>query len=97
MRYALAAIVLIATPAFAAGGLSPADLTAAWQAANSNCQGSADPEGYEAKAACQKRDRLSGRLTERGYCFGLKSQPASQYRWHHCTPASNREDDAAGL
>ena len=94
MRYALAAAILAtATVANAAGSPSTPALQRSWGDANGACQGSSDPEGFETKVACQKRDFLGGRLAERGFCYGLKNQSTSQYRWHKCTPASMQSDD----
>lgn len=93
MRYALAAaIIVMSVTAEAASSPSTPQLQRAWGDANGACQGSTDPEGFEAKVACQKRDFISGRLAERGYCYGLKSQSTSQYRWHRCTPDSMQDD-----
>lgn len=94
MRYALA-VVIFTTATMAQAAVSPStpNLQRLWGEANGACQGSTDPEGFETKIACQKRDFIAGRLVERGFCYGLKSQSTAQYRWHRCTQNSMRGDD----
>ncbi len=57
---------------------------------DSKCRGL--PPG-EDDGACQKRDQIVGRLTERGYCYGLKGQVGADMRWHRCGPRSERLED----
>lgn len=74
---------------------SPAadQLVKAWDEANENCRGSTDPESFEMKLECERRERLTGRLSQIDYCNGKKSQGAPEYRWHKCGPGSLRLDD----
>ncbi len=90
MRVLVAAVVLCGFVSGAYGAPSDKQLLDAVQQANSECRGLPPDEREE---ACQKRDQLVGRLTERGYCYGLKGQVGADMRWHRCGPRSQRLED----
>jgi hypothetical protein len=84
MRYALAAVVLLAAvPASAAPRVpTPDQLITAFGEANDSCRGS------RIEAECGRRERIASRLNQIGWCYGRKGQVAAQFDWHHCTANS---------
>lgn len=90
MRELVTALVLVALAGPANAAPSDKQLLDAVGQADSECRG-LPPDDSE--AACQKRDQLVGRLTERGYCYGLKGQVGADMRWHRCGPRSQRLED----
>jgi hypothetical protein len=83
MRTVLAAVAFVV----AAGGAHAAAPTAkqlikAYTAADETCRGS---QGDTGAAECERRSRLTARLSQIGWCYGKKSQDRSEFKWHHCT------------
>ena len=90
MRTALAlAAFLVAGPAMAEPTVK--QLLAAEARATLKCQGSTNID--EVPEACSWRDRLVGRLSQSGYCFGRIGQLQGQKEWHPCGANSIRTDD----
>lgn len=92
MRYALAATIVLATNA--AGHTAPdaQRLIKAWREANGHCRsGPSDQPSVDAE--CERRSRLDGRLSQIGWCYGMKGQAGADYEWHRCGPRSLQTDD----
>ncbi|TXN40666.1 hypothetical protein FV232_27055 [Methylobacterium sp. WL30] len=92
MRAALVAFALVGSVTVArATEPTVKQLLAAEAQATRTCQGSADPS--RAAEECSRRDRLFGRLSQLGWCFGMKGQTQGQKEWHPCGPNSVRSND----
>lgn len=81
--YLCAALVL---PAAAAPSVQ--ELLKAEAAANAACRGSTEPESIQTQEECDRRDRLVGRLSQEGMCYGRQGEVGAQMRWHRCGPGS---------
>lgn len=90
MRYALAALAFLVTPAVA-GEPTVKQLLAAEARANTKCRGSTDE--LTIAESCSQRDRLGGRLAQSGWCFGRIGQIEALKEWHPCGANSIRQDD----
>lgn len=97
MRAAVLALALLITvpalsiPSQAQVAPSVRDLLAAEAIADRNCRGSTD-ELVQAEQ-CARRDRLFGRLSQAGYCWGMKGQSEAEKKWHRCGPTSIYSND----
>ena len=73
---------VILTLAMSSGWASAAAPTAkqlikAYTAADETCRGS---QGDTGAAECERRSRLSARLSQIGWCYGKKSQDRSEFK-----------------
>lgn len=90
-------ITLVAVSAFAAkiaaAAPSADQLIQAFRIADSDCRGSSDPGSVETRMECDRRSRISGRLAQLGWCYGMKGQVGGDFKWHRCSPRSITTDD----
>lgn len=94
MKTILAALALaasICTPAFAAPSIKV--LLRAEAAATLGCRDSDEPNSFQTQEECHRRERLVGRLTQAGMCYGKKGQVGAEMHWHRCGPGSFQNDD----
>jgi hypothetical protein len=90
MHYALAALAFLMTPALAAEP-TVKQLLAAEAQANSQCRDTYNEA--TTPEACSRRDRLVGRLSQVGWCYGKRGQIQADKEWHPCSANSIRQDD----
>jgi hypothetical protein len=97
MRFPLAAFALILVAGGAHGQQLPtvSQLLAAESEATQGCEGTGDPAAI--RDHCVRRDRLSGRLAQAGYCWGRKGQTDAKRAWHPCGPDSLTVDDVEAV
>lgn len=89
MRAHLIAICLCAAfamPAVAAPSVQ--ELLKAEATADAACRGSTEPESLHTQEECDRRDRLVGRLSQEGMCYGRQGEVGADMRWHRCGPGS---------
>lgn len=93
MRTMLTAVFvscLMSAPVAAAPDVK--QIVGAWSVANGNCRGG-EPNSLKTQAECERRASLGGRLDQVGWCYGHKGEVGADYKWHRCSPTSNRPDD----
>jgi hypothetical protein len=91
MRTTLTLVFVLAAGSAYAAEPTVKQLLAAEAQASRVCQGSTDPDS--ATGECSRRDRLVGRLSQAGWCFGRVGQIQAQKEWHPCGPGSIRQND----
>lgn len=92
MRVAIAATVVLTATVSLQAAPDARRLIAAWHEANGHCR-SGPPDQPSIDAECERRGRLDGRLSQIGWCYGLKGQAGADYKWHRCGPQSLQSDD----
>jgi hypothetical protein len=77
--------------AFSAIADDHATLIKQWEREDATCRGSV---GGEEKIfnACDRREKIAGRIKQVGWCYGKSNQATYQYRWHECTNGSMNAD-----
>jgi hypothetical protein len=89
MRCLLAALLLLAVPAFGQAQPATEKLFAVWRDLNTFCRGwSGDDKHLD--EVCKTRDEMDEALRKLGYCYGKKGQSGAEMTWHKCTANSNR-------
>lgn len=86
-------ILAVQAGAAAEGVPSVPELLRAEAWADRQCRGTTDDLVRDEQ--CALRERLVGRLSQAGYCWGLEGQTEGQKQWHRCGPRSIRIDDTA--
>ncbi|UIJ85284.1 hypothetical protein LZK77_16335 [Rhizobium leguminosarum] len=72
------------------GPKTPFRLIRQWEAENSECRGSTEPESAKTVRACDRRSELDAKLDHVGWCYGHQNEYGYQMRWHACDANSNR-------
>lgn len=79
----LSALILGLKPAAPPPAIADADLLETYREFNGRCRGGSgdNPATWQ---ACNERDRLGKELEARDWCYGPKSVPGYQQKWHRC-------------
>ncbi|MEO9525776.1 caspase family protein [Roseibium sp.] len=68
---------------------TPSHIIQNWYRENDACRGGSGDRSATLEA-CERRDFISIRLKNFGWCYGRKGETGSQHRWHHCDTLSMR-------
>lgn len=91
MRAVIVVIVLCGAAPACAEQPTIKQLLTAEAKADLACRGASDPS--QSTEECSRRDRLFGRLSQAGWCFGRVGQIEVAKEWHQCGTNSIRQSD----